>query len=154
MNRSEILQKLSAGEITVDEATRLLEGLKSQPEAEPPQDSQARESRETGSVPPPAAPEPPLPPLPPVPPAPPMPKSGTQPKWLHVRVSDVDSDKDRVRINIPIGVFRASKWFGGRFSHKFGMWDEVIDALDNGETGTLVEVEDIESGERVQIYVD
>jgi len=142
MNRSEILQKLSTGEINVDEATRLLEGLKAQPDVEPekPQAQESQEARESKEAQPQALAS--------------TPKNTGQPKWLHIRVSDVGSDKDRVRVNIPIGVFRASKWFGGRFNYKFGLWDEVIDALDQGETGTLVEVEDIESGERVHIYVD
>ncbi len=138
MNRSEILQKLSTGEISVEEATRLLEGQRSQPEpeAEKPQEPEAARgaAKET-------SPQEPT-------------KGIAQAKWLHVRVSDSGSDKDRVRVNIPIGVLRAGAWFGSRWAAKFGFWDDVVDALDRGAMGTLVEVEDIESGERVHIYVD
>jgi hypothetical protein len=140
MDRSEILQKLSAGEIGVEEAERLLreshsdaEPAKTEPAAQQTQLEVRTEERDPKSV-------------------------GTKdrPRWLHVRVGDVGVEADRVRINIPIGIVRAGLRFGSRFG--FGLtgdvWQDVMDALHEDVTGTLVDVEDIDKGERVHIYVD
>jgi hypothetical protein len=147
MDRSEILQKLSAGEIGVEEAERLLReshsGAESMPAAQPEVTEQAE----------------PQAPAQPQPVEERDPKSGgakDRPRWLHVRVGDVGAEGDRVRINIPIGIVRAGLRFGSHFGCGLtgDVWQEVVAALRDDVTGTLVDVEDIEKGERVHIFVD
>jgi hypothetical protein len=147
MNRSEILQKLSAGELGVEEAERLLreshesqtpgsttEPQESAPQADPKgenvaamENTQSVDHTATG-----------------------------RPRWLHVHVSDIQSQRQHVRINIPIGIVQAGLRFGSHFG--FGLtgdtWQDVMDALGGGQIGTLVDVEDIDKGERVHIFVD
>ncbi len=136
MERSQILQKLSAGEISVEEAERLLRESHSSAEpeqSEPSEPSVQAEERE--------------------------PKSGgakDRPRWLHVRVGDVGANADRVRVNIPIGIVQAGLRFGSHFGWGLtgDVWQDVMEALDKDAAGTLVDVEDLEKGERVHIYVD
>ncbi len=135
MDRREILQKLAAGELTADEAVRLLEGqtpeAQQQPESTPePQMESEASVKDTANK--------------------------NQSRWLHVRVTDMDDQRDHVRVNIPLGVVEAALWGGAHFSRKFrcGRWADLIDAIREGATGTLVEVEDAVKGERVHIYVD
>ncbi len=152
MDRSEILQKLSAGEISTDEAIRLLDEARATGNAQPEMQEQpeARANTEpepvvdlstaqgesqdqaAGAV------------------------SNPRSRWLHVRVTDTASRRDHVRINIPIGIVQAGMRFGSRFGHGLvgDAWHDVMEAVREGFTGTLVEVEDIEKGERVHIYVD
>ncbi len=151
MDRSEILQKLSAGEISTDEAIRLLDEARTsasaQSEVHEHPEAQANAEQElitdagaprdesldkAGAV------------------------SSPQSRWLHVRVTDTASRRDHVRINIPIGIVQAGIRFGSRFGHGLvgDAWHDVMEAVREGFTGTLVEVEDIEKGERVHIYVD
>src|SRR5438034_3187591 len=117
MEHSEILQKLSAGEIGVEEAERLLRESHSEAESAPPEPPQ--QLQQLGRVPEAEERDP---------------KSvGTKdrPRWLHVRVGDVGVQADRVRINIPIGIVRAGLRFGSHFG--FGLtgdvWQDVMDAL-------------------------
>jgi len=141
MDRRDILQKLAAGEITADEAVNLLEGKT--PEAQQSQESTPEPQTESTAQ---NEPETPVQET----------VNRNQQRWLHVRVTDLDDQRDHVRVNIPLGVVEAGLWVGSRFSHKFryGRWAELIDAIRAGATGTLVEVEDADKGERVHIYVD
>jgi len=139
MERSEILQKLAAGEIGVDEAEHLLRESRTEPEAaaereDIDRDDPQSEAQETTA-----------------------PKSeGTKdrPRWLHVHVSDTESQRERIRINIPIGVVQAGLRFGSRLGCGLtgDIWENVMDALRDDKMGTLVEVE--EHGERVHVFVD
>ncbi|MBX3081763.1 MAG: hypothetical protein KF716_09025 [Anaerolineae bacterium] len=164
MNRSEILQKLAAGELSVDEATRLLaeeprkaaepdggggvdaptppptDSAASQANS-PEADAEAESASEEASAPRPAQPSRKR-------------KNGIH--WLHIEVTDSWRKRDRVRVNVPVGLVRAGLWMGSKFSHHIpsDMWDKMMDAIENDEVGTLVEVDDLESGERVHIYVD
>jgi hypothetical protein len=133
MDRGEILRKLAGGELSVEEATRLIQEGTSEPAAAPVESTE------------PATPE--------NAPAP-VKKSGT--RWLHVRISDLHSQHDQLRVNVPLGLVRTGLKIGARFTDRIApdAWSEVLEALDNGEIGTLVEVEDIDKGERVHIYVD
>ncbi|MCC7449586.1 MAG: hypothetical protein IT324_19350 [Anaerolineae bacterium] len=141
MDRRDILQKLAAGEITADEAVNLLEGKT--PEVQQPQESTPQPQAESMAQNEPGAPVQET-------------VNRNQQRWLHVRVTDMDDKHDHVRVNIPLGVVEAGLWVGSRFSHRFryGRWAELIDAIREGATGTLVEVEDADKGERVHIYVD
>jgi hypothetical protein len=138
MERMEILQKLAAGEITAEEAERLLH--ESPQKAEPDAQPEAREE---------AAKEEPE-------------SSGDSPhiRWLHVRVRDLETQREHVRINVPIGLFWPGWWFGPQFGHWFTRrkwwwwWDELEDALEEGASGTLVDVDNVEKGKHVHVYID
>jgi hypothetical protein len=138
MERMEILQKLAAGEITAEEAERLLH--ESPPKTEPEAQSEAREEQ--------AKEEPE--------------SSGDSPRirWLHVRVRDLETEQEHVRINIPIGLLWPGWWCGPHFGPWFTRrkwwwwWDELEDALEEGASGTLVDVDNVEKGKHVHVYID
>jgi hypothetical protein len=153
VTRKEVLQMLSEGKIDVARATELL--------AEAREADQAHES--VSSVPP--EPEavadfqPPMPPPAPAAPAPPGPSAvGKQGRrWLHIHVSDLESGKNRVRVNVPLGLVNFGLKVGARFTDEVNadVMHDVLDALrDESLTGTLVEVEDSEDNERVHIFID
>jgi hypothetical protein len=141
--RKEILEMLSAGEIDVTRATELL-----------------NEVRATDAAP--AAEAPPVPPVPPVEPLPPQPpaplaavKAGR--RWLHIHVSDLESGKNRVRVNVPLGLVNFGLKVGARFTDEVNnhVIRDVMDALEDDQMiGTLVEVEDVDDNERVHIFID
>jgi len=163
-SRKEILEMLSRGEIDVERATELLAQIPASPAQEAPPTPPAPEAPAAPETPP--APEasfePPAPPTPPSPsPRPPAvsPRHKTAGKWrsLHIDVSELDSGRSRVRINVPLGLMRFGMRIGARFTNELDREtvDEVLSALDGEElSGTLVEVEDVEDNERVHIYID
>ena len=132
--RKDILQLLAEGRITVDDATEMLGAL--------------REGSAESAEPPHAAPHP-------VQPAAPSAKNGR--RWLHIHVSDLESGKGRVRVNVPLGMVHFGLKLGARFTDEVDaeMIHDVLDALRDDEmVGTLVEVEDVDDNERVHIFID
>jgi hypothetical protein len=140
MTRIEILQKLSAGEITVEEATRLLQETNAEPAAESTGEGQAEAQAD-------ARPEAP---------SDEQTRHAVKPRWLRIRVSNSVTKHDYVKINIPFGFINAGRWMGHHFWGRAwaDSWNRLMDAVDRGEIGTLVEVEDDAGGDRVHIYVE
>lgn len=126
--RKEILEMLARGEINTEEAANLLSDAAN---GSPPASSKPALS------------------------APPKDKSGR--RWLHIQISDLASGKDRVRVNVPLGLVHFGLKMGARFTDEVDaeMMHDLLEALNDGDlTGTLVEVEDLDDNERVHIYVD
>lgn len=137
VTRKEVLQMLSEGTIDVARATELL--------------NEARESSEPEAA---SVPEPEASAVPPAKP-PAVGKPGR--RWLHVHVSDLESGRQRVKVNVPLGLVNFGLKIGARFTDEMdeGMMRDVMTALqDESLTGTLVEVEDVEDNERVHIFID
>lgn len=87
--------------------------------------------------------------------APPQP-SALRGKWMRVRVTDIASGKVKVNVNVPMSLVDVAIRMGARFTPKTENVDpqEILEAIRSGETGKLVDVEDLEGGEHVEIYVD
>ena len=86
---------------------------------------------------------------------PPRAETGTA-RWLRVRVTDMETGRTRVNVNLPVSLVKAGIKLGARFvpeEHEFD-WDELVAAIQEGASGKLVDVEDIEGGERVEVYVE
>ncbi|MBX7233481.1 MAG: hypothetical protein K1X65_03785 [Caldilineales bacterium] len=124
--RMRILQLVSDGKISAEDGVRLLDALR---------------ASETGS-PTPKSPAPPTP--------------ATPPRWFRVRVTDLNSGRDKVNINIPTGLVNVGLKMGARFvEDQEGIdFQQLAAAVRAGHTGKLVEVEDLEQGERVEIFVE
>lgn len=85
-----------------------------------------------------------------------MTKSGNQPSWLHVRVRDMQSGRNKVTVNIPIRLVKFGMRIGRRFSPELEDldWDEISSMITEMDSGILVDVQDEEDGEHVQVYID
>ena len=79
-----------------------------------------------------------------------------QMRWLHVRVTDLDTGQPKVTVNLPMSLVQVGLSIGSRFAPELdGLdWQTIADALNDEATGRLVEVEDLEKGERVEVYAD
>ena len=77
-------------------------------------------------------------------------------KWLRVRVTDMQSGKSKVNVNIPMGLVNVGLRMGARFAPDMeGLdIDEIMKAVKEGLQGKIIDVEDAEDGERVEIYVE
>jgi hypothetical protein len=78
------------------------------------------------------------------------------PRWFRVRVTDMRTGKNKVNVNIPMGLVAVGMKMGARFAPQLeGMaLDQIGDMIRSGATGKLIEVEDAEDGERVEIFVE
>ena len=89
--------------------------------------------------------------------APDQPQAGTgKANWFRVRVTDLSTGRTKVNVNLPFSLVRAGIKVGKRFAPEIEDfdWDEVVDAINEGAAGKLVDVEDHESGEKVEVFVD
>ncbi len=77
-------------------------------------------------------------------------------RWLHVLVTNMSTGQPKVTVNLPMSWVQVGMAIGSRFTPEIeGLdWQAIGDALNDESNGQLVEVEDLEKGERVQVYVD
>jgi hypothetical protein len=77
-------------------------------------------------------------------------------RWLRIRVSDIESGRQRVAINLPLGWLSVGLRIGARFSPEVAGLDanELLAMLQSGAIGQVVDVEDLDDGERVQIFIE
>jgi hypothetical protein len=78
------------------------------------------------------------------------------PRWFRVRVTDLESGKSKVNVNLPMSLVDVGTRMGARFAPELEDLDfnDIIDQIKSGAQGKIIEVEDAEGGERVEIYVE
>jgi hypothetical protein len=88
---------------------------------------------------------------------PPAPRAvSTRGRWLRIRVTNLNTQAPKVNVNLPLGLVSAGLRIGQRYTpelHGIDL-DDLLDEIQRGANGKLVEVEDQESNERVEIFVD
>lgn len=93
----------------------------------------------------------------PAPELPPPPSPNTRGRWLRVRVTDLQTGKRKVNVNIPLSLVDIGLKMGAKFS-PVGLegldMNQIMTAVKTGGTGKIVDVEDEEDGEHVEIYVE
>ncbi len=87
---------------------------------------------------------------------PPPPGAPSDPRWFRVRVTDLRTGKNKVNVNIPMGLVNVGLKMGARFTPNMeGVnYDELMTAIKSGASGKVLDVTDEESGEHVEIYVE
>lgn len=80
------------------------------------------------------------------------PGAGMNGRYFRVRVTNVITGKQKVTVNIPLGLVE----FGLRFVPENDKFDPEMlrQAIRDGLTGRIVEVLDDEKGERVEIFIE
>ncbi len=79
-----------------------------------------------------------------------------QPRWFRVRVFNLDADKPKVTVNLPMSWVQVGLSIGKCYAPELdGLdWTEIASALNDETVGKIVEVEDVEKRERVEVYVE
>ena len=77
-------------------------------------------------------------------------------KFLRVRITDVDSEKVRANIKIPISILHVGSRFGSKFTQKIeGIeTEDLMAAIDQGQIGQILDVYDDEDGEHVEVFIE
>jgi len=81
---------------------------------------------------------------------------GDEPRWFRVRVTDLDTGKNKVNVNIPMGLVNVGIKMGARFAPNVeGLnYEEISEAIKSGAQGKIIDVVDEEDGERVEIFIE
>jgi hypothetical protein len=82
--------------------------------------------------------------------------SGKSARWFRVRVTDTQTGKDKVNMNIPLGLVNVGMRMGAKFAPDVAGADvqELLRAVRLGVQGKVIDIQSNEDGERVEIYVD
>jgi hypothetical protein len=78
------------------------------------------------------------------------------PRWFRVRVTDLETGRDKVNVNLPMSLVDVGTRMGARFAPELTDLDlgEIMEQIKSGAQGKIIEVEDSEDGERVEIFVE
>lgn len=78
------------------------------------------------------------------------------PRWFRVRVTDLRTGKNKVNVNIPVGLVTVGIKMGARFAPEIegqGL-ESIMEAIRSGQQGKIMDIMDEEDGERVEIFVE
>ena len=84
-------------------------------------------------------------------------QSDSSPRWLRVRVVDLNTGKESVRVNLPIALVNVGLKMGARFipdAEQETVMQDLAQALSQGMMGKIVDIIDEEEGQRVEIFVE
>lgn len=140
-SRKEILNLLATGKISADEAADLLSQARTAPDPAPVNPEAPAEKAPAPAV---AEAEAPAG------------QSDKKPAWFRVRVSNLDTGKSKVSVNIPLRMLKFGFSIASRFTPDLEEldWNDVNRMIDENAVGMLVDVQNEEDNEHVQVYID
>lgn len=74
-------------------------------------------------------------------------------RYLRVRVTNMDSGKTKVSVNLPLSLVDAGMSIASNFAPGIAEAD-IMDAIRNGMVGKVIDVIDEEDREHVEIFID
>lgn len=83
-------------------------------------------------------------------------RGASNPRWFRVRVTEQGSGRQKVNVNIPMGLVNVGLKMGAKFAPEIEgvAYDEIIRAIKSGQQGKIADITDEEGGERVEIFVE
>lgn len=77
-------------------------------------------------------------------------------RWLRVRVTDMDSGKTAVNVNLPVSLVNVGLRMGARFVPEMEgvSMNELDEAIRRGVTGKIIDIVDEQERQRVEVYVE
>ncbi len=74
-------------------------------------------------------------------------------RWLRVRVTDTNSGKTKATVNLPLRLVDAGLNIASQYAPDVA-FDELIEAINDGAEGKIIDVYDEEDGEHVEIFIE
>ena len=77
-------------------------------------------------------------------------------RLVRVRVSDLPSGRQKANVSIPVGLINVGLRLGARLAPQLSAsaLEELVRSIERGATGRLLEWQDLEEGERVELFVE
>ena len=86
-------------------------------------------------------------------PRPQVPRRPENPHSLRIRVTDMDSGKSKVSVNLPLTLAEAGMGIAARFAPGIS-YLSLQEAIETGKLGKLIDVVDEEDREHVEIFIE
>lgn len=74
-------------------------------------------------------------------------------RWLKIRVTDTVTGKAKATVNLPLGLVDAGLNIASKYAPDIA-FDELVEAINNGAEGKIIDVVDEEDGEHVEIFIE
>ena len=74
-------------------------------------------------------------------------------RWLKIRVTDMVSGKSKATVNLPIGLVDAGFNIASKYAPDIA-FDELVEEINAGAEGKIIDVYDEEDGEHVEIFIE
>jgi hypothetical protein len=74
-------------------------------------------------------------------------------RWLKVRVTDMVTGKAKATVNLPLGLVDAGLNIASKYAPDVA-FDELVEAINAGAEGKIIDVYDEEDGEHVEIFIE
>ena len=82
------------------------------------------------------------------------PRAG-RPNVLRVRVTDLGGRRQKINVTLPVGLIDVGVKLGARLFPRSGPTiEEIRRAIDSGVTGRVFEMQDLDEGERIEIFIE
>ncbi|MBN2549297.1 MAG: hypothetical protein JXB15_09075 [Anaerolineales bacterium] len=75
------------------------------------------------------------------------------PRWLRIRVTDMVTGKAKATVNLPLGLVDAGLNIASKYAPDIA-FDELVDSINAGAEGKIIDVVDEEDGEHVEIFIE
>jgi hypothetical protein len=77
-------------------------------------------------------------------------------RWFRVRVADLETGRSKVNVTLPLSLVKTGLKLGARFSPEMDEldWNEILMTIQEGAASKIVEVENQESNERIEVFVE
>jgi hypothetical protein len=84
------------------------------------------------------------------------PRAAVQPRVLRVRVTDVSSRRQKINVTIPVSLVGIGLKLGAKLARRMesANTDQIMRAIEGGSLGRIFEMQDLDEGERVVIFVE
>ncbi len=83
----------------------------------------------------------------------PVRSTGSGARWLRVRVTDTITGKTKATVNLPMRLVDAGLNIASQYAPDVA-FDELIEAINAGAEGKIIDVIDEEDGEHVEIFIE
>jgi hypothetical protein len=74
-------------------------------------------------------------------------------RWLRVRVTDMATGKAKATVNLPLGLVDAGLNIASQYAPGVN-FEELVEAINAGAAGKIIDVMDEEDGEHVEIFIE
>ena len=83
-------------------------------------------------------------------------KGSSAPRWFRVRVTETGTGRNKVNVNIPMGLVNVGIKMGAKFAPEIEgeQYEAIMEAIRSGRQGKILDVIDEEDGEHVEIFVE
>lgn len=78
------------------------------------------------------------------------------PRSLRVRVTDTATNRQKINVTLPVGLINVGLKLGARLAPDSagGTIERIRRAVEGGVTGRIYELQDLDEGERIEIFVE